>query len=207
MAWSPCRVAGMGRRRSSPPKSATAHFGLFLEQTTRLSRRRLMESGLDTNLAIRAGGGPPTVTWNRPDEEDFQAFLVDLRPFMSPGEPVFLDRIYNLIEQHVSDPVLREEARRSRKVLRDVEVGADLHLEDRSPVQIADAYIDGTFHVDPAAREQSARPAGFSADLDQWFVHSYCAGVAQRVGEVASIVRRALGSGSVSGTPVAGGGT
>ena len=166
-----------------------------------------MESGLDTNLAITAGGGrPPTVTWNRPDEEDFQAFLVDLRPFISPGEPVFLDRMYSLIEQHVSDPDLREEARRSRKALRDVQVGADLRLEDRSPVQIADAYIDGTFHVDPAAREQSARPAGFSADLDRWFVHSYCASVARRVAEVASVVRRARASGAVSETPVEGGG-
>lgn len=184
----------------------TAHFGLVLEQAERLSTRRLMQSRVDTDLTINVGGGLPTVTWKRPDEEEFQAFLVDLRPFISDGEPVFLDRIFNLIERHVTDPDLRDEARRSRKVLRDVEVGADLHLGDRSPAQIADAYIDGTFHVDPAARKQSARPAGFFADLDRWFVHSYCSGVARRVAEVASIVQRALESGSVSETPATGGG-
>ena len=161
-----------------------------------------MQSGLDTNLTITAGGGSATVTWNRPDEEEFQAFLVDLRPFISEGEPVFLRRVYNLIELHITDPELREEARRSRNTLRDYEVGADLHLRDRSPAQIADAYIDGTFHVDPVAREQSARPAGFFADLDQWFVHSFCAGVTLRAAEVASIVRRALASGAVSETPI-----
>lgn len=118
------------------------------------------QTGATPNLTITAGGGSATVTWNRPDEEEFQAFLVDLRPFISEGEPVFLRPVYNLIELHITDPELREEARRSRNTLRDYEVGADLHLRDRSPAQIADAYIDGTFHVDPVAREQSARPAG-----------------------------------------------
>ena len=126
----------------------------------------MVRSGFDTDIVIRAGGGPATVTWNRPDEEDFQAFLVDLRPFISDGEPVFLNRFYNLIERHVTDAGLREEARRSREILRDVEAGTDLHLGDRSPAQIADAYIDGTFHVDPEAREKSVRPLQFFADLD-----------------------------------------
>jgi hypothetical protein len=87
-------------------------------------------------------------------------------------------------------------------MLGNVREGSDLHLDDRTPAQIADAYIDGTFHVDPAARERSARPTGFSADLDLWFVHSYCAGVAFRVAEGASIIRRALASGTVSDAPI-----
>ena len=166
----------MGRRRTSPAGTVTDQFGLFLQQADRLSKRRLMTSGLDTSLAITAGGGPPTVTWRRPDEEDFRSFLVDLRPFIADGEPVFLDRVFNLIERHVTNPRLREEARLSRKILGDVRDGADLHLEDRTPAQIADAFIDGTFHVDPAARERSTRPPGFFSDLDLWFVHSYCGG-------------------------------
>jgi hypothetical protein len=109
-------VASVGRRRGSPPKTVTEQFGWFLDQADRLSRRRLMQSGLDTNLTITAGGGSATVTWNRPDEEEFQAFLVDLRPFISEGEPVFLRRVYNLIELHITDPELREEARRSRNL-------------------------------------------------------------------------------------------
>jgi len=200
----PGRPTSVGRRRSSPPKTVIEQFGWFLNQTDRLSRRRLMRSGLDTNLTITARGATATADWRRPDEEEFQAFLVDLRPFISEGEPVFIDRIYSLIEQHVTDPKLRAEARRSRKTLRDVEVGADLHLGDRSPAQIADAHVDGTFHVDPAAREQSAQPAGFFADLDRWFVHSYCAGVARRVAEATSIVRRALANGVVSETAITG---
>jgi hypothetical protein len=88
-------VASLGRRRGSPPKTVTTEqFGSFLDQPDRLSRRRLMQSSLDTNLTITAGGGPATVTWNRPDEEGFQAFLVDLRPFISEGEPVFLRPVY-----------------------------------------------------------------------------------------------------------------
>jgi len=102
-----------------------------------------MQSGLDTNLTITAGGGSATVTWNRPDEEEFQAFLVDLRPFISEGEPVFLRRVYNLIELHITDPELREEARRSRNALRDYEVGADLHLGDRSPARSPTRTLTG----------------------------------------------------------------
>jgi hypothetical protein len=196
------RVPTMVRRRSSPAGTVTDQFALFLQQADHLSKRRLMKSGLDTNLAITAGGGPPTVTWKRPDEEDFRSFLVDLRPFIADGEPVFLDRIYNLIERHVTDPQLREEARQSRKILGNARDGSDLYLDDRTPAQIADAYIDGTFHVDPAARKRSTRPTGFSSDLDLWFVHSYCAGVALRVAEGASIVRRALASGTVSEMPI-----
>jgi len=192
----------MGRRRSNPVGTVTDQFGLFLQQADRLSKRRLMKSGLDTSLAITAGSGPPTVTWRRPDEEDFRSFLVDLRPFIAEGEPVFLDRVFNLIERHVTNLKLREEARHSRKILGDVREGADLHLEDRTPARIADAYVDGTFHVDPAARERSTRPPGFSTDLDLWFVQSYCGGVAHRVAEVASIIRRAQASGTVSETPL-----
>jgi hypothetical protein len=119
----------VARRGAGRAKTATQHFELFLEQADRLAGRRLMKTGLDTSLTITAGSGPAMVTWKKPDDEDFQAFLVDLRPFLSPGEPVFLERIHNLIEQHVTDPALREEARRSRKILRDVEAGADLAVE------------------------------------------------------------------------------
>jgi hypothetical protein len=162
-----------------------------------------MQSGLDTSLHISVGRGVPTVTWKRPDDEEFQAFLVDLRPFISDREPVFLDRIYNLIERHITDPQLREEARQSRRILGDVRTGADLRRADRSPAQIADAYIDRTFHVDATARGESVRLLRFSADLDQWFVHSFCAGVALRVEEVAAIVRRALANEAVSESPIA----
>ena len=154
-------------------------------------------------MTITVGGGPPAVTWSRPDQEDFHAFLVDLRPFISPGEPVFLNLVYSLIERHVTDPQLRDEARRSREILRAVESGADLSMKGRSPAQIADAYIDGTFHVDPDARQRAAQTEGFFADLDQWFVQSYCAGVALRVAEVAEVVRRAMASGAVRETPIA----
>lgn len=173
-------------------------FTLFCDQADRLASRRLVRTGLDTNMTIRGGGGPTTVTWSRPDEEDFRAFLVDLRPFISDAEPVFLNGIYNLIDQHVTDAALRAEARRSRSLFQAVASGADFRRADRSPAQIADDYIDGTFHVDPEARGRSASPDTFSAELDQWFVHDYSAGVTLRVAEVASILRRAIAGGSVS---------
>jgi hypothetical protein len=173
-------------------------FTLFCDQADRLAARRLVRNGLDTNMTIRAGGGPPTVTWSRPDDEDFRAFLVDLRPFISDGEPVFLNGIYNLIDQHVTDTGLREEARRSRSLFQAVESGADFRRSDRSPAQIAGDYIDGTFHVDPGARARSGSADPFSAQLDQWFVHDYCAGVTLRVAEVSSILRRAIAGGLVS---------
>jgi hypothetical protein len=188
----------MGTRNDRPNFTVARRFGLFIEQADRLAGRRLVRSGMDTSLAITVGGGQATVSWKRPDDEEFQAFLVDLRPFISDREPVFLNTVYNVIELSVTDVGLRQEARTSRRVFRDVEAGADLRRGDRSPAQIAGAYIDGTFHVDPAAREQSQRPPGFFADMDQWFVNSYCAGVALRVAEVASIVKRALASGAVS---------
>lgn len=194
----------MGTRQGSPTFTVARRFSLFIEQADRLAGRRLVQSGIDTSLAITVGGGQATVRWNRPDEEEFQAFLVDLRPFISDREPVFLNTVYNVIEMHITDPDLCEDARRSRRIFRDVEAGADLRRGDRSPAQIAGAYIDGTFHADPAARERSARPPGFFADLDQWFVNSYCAGVALRVAEVASIVKRALASGAVSEARVSG---
>ena len=185
----------MGSRNDSANFAVARRFGLFIEQADRLAGRRLVRSGLDTSLAITVGGGQATVSWKRPDDEEF---LVDLRPFISDREPVFLNTVYNVIELSVTDVGLRQEARTSRRVFRDVEAGADLRRGDRSPAQIAGAYIDGTFHVDSAAREQSQRPPGFFADMDQWFVNSYCAGVALRVAEVASIVKRALASGAVS---------
>jgi hypothetical protein len=130
----------MGTRQGSPIFTVTRRFSLFIEQADRLAGRRLVQSGMDTSLAITVGGGQATVSWNRPDEEEFQAFLVDLRPFISDREPVFLNTVYNVIEIHITDPDLCEEARRSRRILRDVEAGADLRRGDRSPAQIAGAY-------------------------------------------------------------------
>jgi hypothetical protein len=181
-------------------------FDLVIEQASRLAGRRLMQAGFDTSLNLHVGGGPPAVIWSRPDQEDFRAFLVDLRPFISAGEPVFLDRVYSLIECHVTDRRLRDEARASREKLRAVESGDDLREANRSPAQIADAYIAETFHVDPDTRRRTQRNQGIFADMEEWFVHHYCSGVARRVEEVASIVRSAVAAGAIVETPLAGSG-
>ncbi len=193
----------MGRRRRAPALTVAERFDLVIEQAGRLAGRRLMQAGFDTSLSIRVGGGPPTVIWAKPDQEDFRAFLVDLRPFISAKEPVFLARVYSLIERHVTDPQLRDEARASREKLRAVGSGADLREANRSPAQIADAYIDGTFHVEPDVRRRTERAEGFFADMDEWFVHHYCSGVARRVEEVALIVRTAVAAGAIVETPFA----
>ncbi len=191
----------MGKRRGRAELMVAERLELFIEQAGRLANRRLVQAGFDTSLTITAGGGPPSVSWARPDQEEFHAFLVDLRPFISDQEPVFLNRVYNLIQCYVTDPKLRYEARKSRERLRAAESGAAFRQADRTPAQIADAYIDGTFHVDPDARRRMARPEGFFADLDRWFVQSYCARVSLQVAEVAAIARQALASGVVVETP------
>lgn len=51
----------------------------------------------------------------QPDEDDLRSFLLTLRQFLMPSEPVFLFRMFNLAHKHLTSEELRTDLAASRK--------------------------------------------------------------------------------------------
>jgi hypothetical protein len=160
----------MSRKLSTTPLAPSDAFDLFVEKAKELASRRLIQDGFETGLVIRAGGAEGlSVEQPEPDEEDFRSFLLALRPFISKGEAIYIDRIYNLIETNVSDPALRAAARSSRETLKAAASGAEFKINDIDPAEIADLFIKGRlFHSDPASR---ATLDALSEDTEQLYLY------------------------------------
>jgi hypothetical protein len=134
-----------------------------------------------------------------PDEEDFRSFLLALRPFISKGEAVHIDRIYNLIETNVTHPVLVDAARSSRKTLKAAATGADFKVNNVDPADIAEMFINGRlFHADPTSRAALDALSEDTEKLYLYLLRQYSPEATRQVAVVSNILEKAKADGSIT---------
>lgn len=190
----------MSRKPSTTPLAPADAFDLFIEKAKELASRRLIQDGFETGLVIRGGGADGlSVEQPEPDEEDFRSFLLALRPFLSNGEAVHIDWIYNLIEINVTDPVLVDAARSSRKTLKAAATGADFKVNNVDPADIAEMFINGRlFHADPTSRASLDALSGDTEKLYLYFLRQYSLEATRQVAVVSNILEKAKADGSIT---------
>ena len=128
---------------------------MFSARVEQLRNTRLIRQGF--NPAI-------TISWDRmkglrfqseePDEETLRSFLLTFRQFVSNNEPVFLNRVYNLCQRHLSSDQLKGYLVESREAWRQAQRSSGIRLvinnEELTPEFVTDLWINGCyFHSDP----------------------------------------------------------
>jgi len=89
-----------------------------------------------------------------PDETSLKAFLLTFRQFISEKEPIFMNKIYNLCQKHLTNDRMREYLVKSREVwkntLKSTGILVFYNKCELTPEYITDLWINGYyFHSDP----------------------------------------------------------
>jgi len=133
----------------------------FDTEVEELGRRRLVAEGMENNFNISwvAAEQRLSMSVTDLDEDDLRAFCTGYRKFISPDEPVFLRRIYNILDQRLTDDYVREQVLRSREAWKLAQQGAGISVtidEQRiTPEHVMNVFINGrVFHMDSAARRE-----------------------------------------------------
>jgi len=92
-----------------------------------------------------------------PEENDLRSFLLTFRHFIANNEDVFLNRIFNLCQQKLTDDKLRKYLAGEQKIWKKVHetVGLDIVYQGKrqTPEQITQLWLSGTyFHKDEDKR-------------------------------------------------------
>jgi hypothetical protein len=185
---------------------------VFVELADDLGRTRLVQQGFETSLVIRGGGKPSLVVQSpEPDEDDFRSMLLALRQLIAEGSETQMNRIYNLIEAHVSDPALVQDARDSRSIMsaaaagasgatsRDPSLSPGLSIDGLNPGEIADRYLNGQyFHHDANDADAIRRLSPEESVLHRYFLRQYAVEAIRQVAAASNIVRKAKADGTLA---------
>lgn len=128
---------------------------LFVRRVRELGDLRLVQEKMGYNFSLsfdQVVGLESTLSG--PDEEALRSYLLTFRQFISPSEPVFINKIYNLCFEYLdSNNELRDYLLKSRQVWRSALdtgfMGLTFNEQQLSPKEVADLWINGFyFHND-----------------------------------------------------------
>ena len=134
---------------------------LFLRRIDELRATRLIQSGAlsDAFHLGTTAGGPAIFSVSVPDEDHFRSFLLAFRHLVAEREPAKLDRVANILLQHLGHNQLRETTIQAREAWRRERKRGPMRLvidgRDYGPERVLDLYLNGRyFHSDASkARE------------------------------------------------------
>jgi len=131
---------------------------------------------------------------------NLRAFCTDYRKFTSPDEPVFINRIYNILEARLTDDYLREQLRKSREGWRKAQRGAmSFTINDQriTPEHVMDLFINGwVFHMDSAKRQEFLRL--WPNPLSRFQLQNLIADACAQLFYMRNLIRFALREGAIT---------
>lgn len=143
-----------GKSKNAPVLSVREQLELFLERGTELWDSRVRRlSGLNFSINIKGKADDDSVTFKftEPDIEDFRSFLLTFRQFISNDEPVYLFKIYNLCQLHITDDKCKEVLAEARSIWQELlkKSGSGITLtvdnKELTPEDITDLWINGHY--------------------------------------------------------------
>ena len=133
----------------------TERFDLYLRKAEELRMEPAVQQG-HFNIALSLkfeAGGPLTARSKEPDETLFRSFLMTFRMFVSNDEPVYVNRVHNVLWANIrSDELKGDMQRAAEKWKRSCHVGALQIVTGegpKAPSHLMDIWINGWyFHND-----------------------------------------------------------
>jgi len=172
----------------------------FHETVQELKSTSLMKKGLSANMKIRVEGLEMRFETDWPEENDLRSFLITFRHFVADKEDVFMNHIFNLCQQKLTDDKLKEYLAGARNIWKKAHdtVGLDIVYQGKrqTPEQITRLWLSGTyFHKD---EDKRSILKGLPYDQIMLFKHqflSYLVEATRMIFYVDRIVEKALTEG------------
>lgn len=126
----------------------------FHETVIELKRTSLMQKGLGLKMNIRVEGLETLFEKEEwPEEDDLRSFLLTFRNFVAEKEDVFLNRIFNLCYQKLTDGELRKDLVKAHKTWKEANDTAGINIvykgKRQTPEQTTKLFLSGKyFHKD-----------------------------------------------------------
>jgi hypothetical protein len=97
-------------------RSDAQKLTLFVERVDRAAdRRAIKEQTIRSHFSVDANTDEMALTADVGDEEDLRSLLLDFRSFLAQKEDTYANRIFNILEQQLTDEELKEIARTHRE--------------------------------------------------------------------------------------------
>ncbi len=137
------------------------HFKLFVERAGELRNTRLVQSGgprMSLSMKWNHEDELLRIESTKPNEDDLKAFLLTFRQFFMDRDPVFLGRIFSLLQQWMTDDHLKGEVVKAREHWKACIKGAGIEVavDDvrMTPEHVTKVMINGLcFHNDQRYRK------------------------------------------------------
>jgi hypothetical protein len=171
----------------------------FHETVQELKSTSLMKKGFSSRMKIHVDSSkkPDTsyeVEW--PEDDDLRSFILIFRHFIKQ-EDVFLNSIFNLCHQKLTDDKMRDELAWARERWRETQKTIGINMtyrgEKQTPEHITKLWLNGIyFHQN---EEKRSRLKGLSYDMMMFFKYqflTYLVGATQIIFYADTIIERAL---------------
>lgn len=101
-------------RRTAESLTPAERIDRFLLRVEELRSRRLIPDKLTVSLTVTGDGRRVRPILGTVDEEDLRSLLVAFRLFISNDEPVFMNKVFNLCQRHLTDDTIRQQVAEAR---------------------------------------------------------------------------------------------
>ena len=141
---------------------------LFSSRVKELRDLRLVRAGMEVRFSIHWDYISRFLRYQMPkvDEDDLRSFLLLFRQFVSKGEPIFIDRIFNDCDRYLIDDHLKEQVRKARVEWRRTfnqmgPISMKINDKELTGAYVLDLYINGHyFHNDTEKAAELRRLLG-----------------------------------------------
>ena len=127
----------------------------FLMRVDELKETRFYKAKFVPKLTIsRKENEEAKYNLPEPDLDDLRSFLTIYRQFISKGEPIFINTIFNIGSLHITDEEIRRDLVNRRKELKDFQKCTGLRIISKSkgkeipPMETCKLWIIKYFHTD-----------------------------------------------------------
>ncbi|MHB1009914.1 MAG: hypothetical protein ACYC1E_11910 [Propionibacteriaceae bacterium] len=189
-------------------RAAEDRLRLFVDRVERLAKRRAIdEQTVHARLSFEFGEEEGMIfSADLGDPEDLRSLLMDFRPFVSAKEDVYVPRIFNLLEQMLTDQGLIEDARQNREAWKTLMAGlVPVYVNDHKydAEHSLDLILNGDlFHMDVDKSEEIERLPGLVQDVLRHNVASTAIQALTVLWPTKNIIEMAFAQGALS--PAAG---
>lgn len=189
----------MARNRSPARLNPRASLELFAERVEDLGRTALIRKhGLSGSWSISYSANQPLMCRSiEPDRDLFAAYLLQFRKFVSKGEPIYIDYIFGICHDQLTNDQFRAGIRHCQEGWRQTleENGVRLTVDGKrlQPHEIGDLWINGYyFHDDPEKQAELQRIVERTFLFVRHEFISYVVTATNVVGHAGRIIRAAL---------------
>lgn len=178
---------------------------LFIKRWLDMFDSRAFQSGL--GLSYRIKGSPANgVDFNlkEPDLEEFRSFLMVFRKFISEKSPIFIPKIYNLVERLIPDAEFKEVFREARQIYNEIQQNSGCNIsittggKTLTQQYVVDMWLNGYyFHDDDEKIKTLERLEAFQRDASRVIFTDYVIEISKIIQHLAQNISAAINRGVV----------